>query len=96
MDTAEELEQWLRNEAETRLSRAASRRGYARAGRNLNPEDRKAAHAMAEQLLGRSIPKTDPAEDEKSADVQDRIASKLEREAAKLLRFADFVYSASH
>jgi len=93
MDTANELEQWLRKEASTRIQRAKSRRSCARAGRDCTEEDRAAGHVLAEQMLGRKLPKTSRAEEEQSARIEERIASKLDLEAAMILRFADFVCS---
>jgi hypothetical protein len=91
MNVADDLEKWLRKEASERTAAAISRRGYARDGFNSTDKDRKAAHALAEKMLGRKIPKTTRAEEEESAVIQERIAAKLDKEAAKLLGFADFV-----
>lgn len=88
---ADELEKWLRKEAAERTAAANSRRGYARVGLNSTGKDRKAAHALTEKMLGRKIPKTTKAEEEKSAGIQERIAAKLDQEAAMILGFADFV-----
>ena len=88
MDTAIELEKWLRNEANGRIQKAESRRVSARAGRGCTDEDRAVGHALAEQMLGRKLPKTSRAEEEKSARIEERIASKLDHEAAMILRFA--------
>ncbi len=93
MSTAAELEQWLRKEANDRIQKAAARRGSARVGANLTNEDRKAAHALAEQMMGRKLPKMSRAAEERSAIIEERIASKLEQEAKMLLRFAGFVAS---
>jgi hypothetical protein len=89
----EELEQWLRREAAARIKAANSRREYARNGVSLTDEDRNAAHAIAEHALGRKIPKTTRAEEEKAASVQEKIAAKLEQESAMILGFADYVAS---
>jgi hypothetical protein len=86
-----EMEKWLRSEAAEKRKSAESRRGYAAAGRNENAADRKAAHAITEQLLGRKIPKTTLAQDKEAAEIQDRIAAKLEREASMIEGFADSV-----
>ena len=91
MDTATQLEQWLRQEAAERSQRASSRRSGAMACRNCTDEDRKIAHQLAERSLGRKIPKTTRELDEASAAIQERIASKLDDEAAMLTRFADLV-----
>lgn len=88
---AGELEKWLRKEAAERIAAAKSRRGYAQAGANLTDEDLEAAHVLTEKMLGRKIPKTTRAEDKKSAEIQEKIADRLEREAATILGFADFV-----
>jgi len=85
------LEQWLRKEASERSQHANSRRSSALCSRNCIDEDRKIAHILAEQTLGRKIPKTSKKQDEESAAIQDRIASKLDKEAETLLRFAEFV-----
>jgi hypothetical protein len=94
MGTSEELEIWLRKESADRDMKAKARRGYARSWSNCTDEDRVAAHALAEQMLGRKVPNTTAAQDEESATIQERIAIKLDQEAAMLLRFADFVSSA--
>lgn len=91
MSTAVELESWLRSQAKDRLQKAAARRGYARAGQNLSDEDRKVAHILAEQMMGRRLPQTTRAEERKTAQIEERIASKLDQEAAMLVRFADWV-----
>ena len=44
-------------------------------------------------MAGRALPRTTRAEAKRSADIQDRIAAKLEREAEVLIRFADYVAS---
>jgi hypothetical protein len=93
MDTGTELEQWLRKEAGDRIQKAASRRSYAQASRGGSDEDRAVGHVLAEQMLGRKIPKQSRAEAENSAKMEERIASKLDQEAAMILRFADFVCS---
>jgi hypothetical protein len=95
MDTAIELEEWLRKEAGERIKKSESRRYYARTSENLSEEDRKIAHTLAEQMMGRKLPKTSRAQEKKNAQMEERIASKLDREAATLLRFADFVRSSS-
>jgi hypothetical protein len=93
MDTATELEQWLRKEASERIQRAESRRTYARSGRDCTDEDKAIAHILAEQMLGRKLPKTSRTEEEKNARIEERIASRLDKEAAMILRFANFVCS---
>jgi hypothetical protein len=90
MGISEELENWLRKESADRERTAHSRRGYARAGLNCTDVGRVRAHALAEQMLGRRIPKTTMAQDDESAKIQERIALKLDREAAMLLRFAEY------
>ena len=95
METAIELEQWLRNEAAERTKCANSRKVYARAGQNSSDEERRAAHLMAEKMMGRKLPKTTRAQEAESAKVEEHIAAKLEAEAALLLRFADFVRDSS-
>ena len=93
MSAATELEQWLRDQARTRIQQALARRSYARAGTNLTDVDRRVVHALAEQMSGRKLPKTSRADEAKSATIEEHIASKLEGEAAMLLRFAAFVCS---
>jgi hypothetical protein len=56
--------------------------------------DREASHIIAQQMMGRKLPKTTRAQDERNAQREERIATKLEQEAAKILRFADFVAAA--
>jgi len=90
-ETARELEKWLRDEANERIKRAASRRTYAHAGDGLTDADREAGHRIAEQMMGRNLPRRTRAEDARTARIEVRIASKLEEEAAMLLRFADWV-----
>ena len=95
-DTGTELETWLRTESQQRLQAANSRRVYASAERDATTEDLRIAHAIAEGMAGRSLRRTTRAEAKRSADIQDRIAAKLEREAAMLIRFADYVASSPH
>lgn len=89
-DTARELETWLRKKAADLGKNAASRRSYAQASVDVMEETRKAGHKIAEQMMGRKIPKTSRADDLKSAAINERIAAKLEAEAAMLNRFADY------
>jgi|GEM_PF-5224900 hypothetical protein len=92
MDTATELEQWLRKEAQEKTKYAESRKSAALAFTSETSDaDRKAAHQMAQQIMGRKFPMQSRTEEEKSNRIQIRIAAKLEQEAAMLLRFADFV-----
>ena len=95
MSTAVELEEWLRSEASERIKRAESRRSYVRAGINLSAEDRQIAHVLAEQMMGRKLPKSSRKQDEINAQTQERIATKLEKESTMILRFADFVRDGS-
>jgi hypothetical protein len=90
MDTAIELEQWLRKEAHDKTKRAESRKCYARTP--ASDAERKAAHQLAQQMMGRKFPLQSMEEEEKSHKIEERIALKLEQEAAMLLRFADFVH----
>jgi hypothetical protein len=91
METAVELEQWLRNEAAERTRYAEARKSYVKSGQNLSDEDRRIAHVIAEQMMGRKLPKTSRKQDAESAKMQERIAAKLEAQASMLLRFADFI-----
>ena len=91
MEIAKDLEGWLRKEAGERMRAAESRRGYASAGENLTNEGREAAHKITEQMLGRKISKSTRTEELNSARIQKNIASKLDKEAEMLIRFADFV-----
>jgi hypothetical protein len=93
MGTSQELETWLRKEAADRKRKAESRRGDAKAGLNLTDEDREVARQMAEQMSGRRLPKTTRAQDDEYAKIQERIAAKLENEAARILLFAAYVSS---
>ena len=90
MDTATELEQWLREQAREKTKYAESRRGYARTP--FSDAERKAAHQLAQQMMGRKFPMQSREQEEKSHKIEERIASKLEQEAAMLLRFADFIH----
>jgi hypothetical protein len=90
MDTATELEQWLRKEAQEKTKYAEARRGYARTPSS--DAERKAAHQLAQQMMGRKFKMQSRAEEEKSHKIEERIAAKLEQEAVMLLRFADFVH----
>jgi hypothetical protein len=89
MDTATEIEQWLRKEAHEKTKYAESRKSYTQAPSS--DADRKSAHQLAQQMMGRKFPMQSRVEEEKSNRIQIRIAAKLEQEAAMLLRFADFV-----
>jgi hypothetical protein len=91
MNTAIELEQWLRKEAKERTKYAESRKGYARTP--VSDAERKAAHQLAQKMMGRKFPLQSREEEEKSHKIEERIAEKLEQEAEMLLRFADFVAS---
>jgi len=91
--TAAELEQWLRREADIRTKKAESRRHYARSGKNLTNEDLKLAHVLAEKMAGRKLPRRSRLEEERNNAIEERIASKLDQEAAMIRRFADFVHS---
>jgi hypothetical protein len=93
MSMATDLENWLRKEADDRKCKAASRRHYSTSTMNCSAEDRKIGHMIAEQMMGRKLLKTTRVEDLKNARMEERIAVKLEQEAAMLLRFADFVQS---
>jgi len=83
------LDTWLRARANQLIARANSRRSYAEAGNNLTPDDMKAAHRIAEQMMGRKLPCQTAAQRKKSAEMEQHIASKLEAEAAMLNEFAD-------
>jgi len=91
MNTAIELEQWLRKEATLLRDQAASRRIYAHCGDNLTDTDRKLAHSLSEEMAGRKLPYQSRKQEAENAKMQDQIASKLDKEAARLLRFADYV-----
>lgn len=91
---AENLGNWLRQEAAQRNASAHSRRSAACIERECSDEDRRIAHKMAERALGRRIPKTTRSQDEESAAIQEKIATKLESEAAMILRFADSLSAA--
>jgi hypothetical protein len=95
MDTAMDLEQWLRKEASERSQHASSRRSGAESLVIGTDQDREVAHQIAEQTLGRKIAKTSKVQDEQSAKIQERIAVKLDNEATMLLGFADTVKSLS-
>jgi hypothetical protein len=92
MDTATELEQWLRKEAQEKTKYAESRKSAALAFTSKTSDtERKAAHQLAQKIMGRKFPMQSRVEEEKSNRIQIRIAAKLEQEAAMLFRFADFV-----
>jgi hypothetical protein len=95
VNTALELELWLRDQARERVKNASSRRSYAQSSENLTDDDRKIAHRLAEQMFGRKLPKTTKESDQKNARLDERIAEKLDEEAAMLTRFADFVRDSS-
>jgi hypothetical protein len=90
MDTAIELEQWLRKEAHDKTKWAESCKDYARTP--ASDAERKAAHQLAQQMMGRKFPLQSRDEEEKSHKIEEKIAAKLDQEAAMLLRFADFVH----
>lgn len=94
-DTAAELEGWLRKGATDRTRQAESRRDYARSSVGLSGVDRREAHRLAEQMMGRKLPTTTRDQDRASAKCEERIAVKLDLEAAMLTRFADFISSLS-
>ena len=95
MNTANELERWLRKEANERLQRSESRRSGARLMANLSDEDLRSAHRLAEQMSGRKLSKQSRAQREENSKIEERIASKLDKEAEMLFRFADFVAKGS-
>ena len=64
MNTAIELEQWLRKETNGRIQKAGSRRADVRTGQHCTNKDRIIAHVLAEQMLGRNLPKTSRAVEE--------------------------------
>ena len=90
MSIGDDLERWLRAEAAERTKTAAGRRGNAQTA-NATDADRKAAHKITEQMLGRKVPKTTRAQDAESDAIQERIAAKLDAEAAMITGFADWL-----
>jgi len=49
------------------------------------------AHSLSEEMAGRKLPYQSRKQEAENAKMQDQIASKLDKEAARLLRFADYV-----
>jgi hypothetical protein len=91
METRQELEKWLRDRAVHCSLQAAGRRSAAREPDGFTEEDRKISHKLAEQMMGRRLPKISAAERAKNAAIDERIAKKLDEEAEMMLRFAAFV-----
>jgi hypothetical protein len=91
MSIAVELEQWLRDEAAQKLRYAESRKQGARLTANLSDEDVESARRTAEQMMGRKLPKQSKTQRQNNSRIEERIATKLQKEGEMLIRFADFV-----
>ncbi len=85
------LTAWLLTEAEARTNSAESRRDTAATMRGATAEELRAAKKTAEQMHGRKLPRVSATVEsaQKSAEIDERIAAKLENEARQLLAWAD-------
>lgn len=86
---------WLEEQADDRRNRAAARRETARTFRNASAADMEAARRTAEQMSGRRISKSSPAEDIEAARSNERIAAALEEEAARLEGWTRHIFDAA-
>jgi hypothetical protein len=91
------LVDWLEREATQRIQNAKSRREYSSAVRNATTAELRYAKDLAEKMAGHrlevSASKKAAAE---SADIDDRIASKLEAEARQLKQWAEAMKGEGH
>ena len=88
----ERLAFWLRNESEELAKNAISRREEAATMRVATVAELRASKVMAEKMHGHKISVSDSKKDASTyADIQDRIALKLESKASQLKAWADMV-----
>jgi hypothetical protein len=90
-ETIRNLESWLRSEANKREQAAKSRRECASTMRDATPDSLAEGRRLAESMIGRKLPKTTPEEARKAAELDERIASKVEAESIQLTQFADAI-----
>jgi hypothetical protein len=89
----EEISNWLQNAAEERVKMVLSRRGEASSMREADPEDLKAAKTLAEKMSGRKMPNaiTTTESAVAHAEMQDRVAQRIEMEAIKMSKWSEFL-----
>jgi len=86
--------EWLNNEAEELAKQAIARENYAKCDETtLLKEDERRTHRMAEQMMGRKIPRSTSAELRRDAHIQRKIADKCDMESKQLSRWSDLVLS---
>lgn len=90
----EKLREWLLGRAEQLNAQAEGRKQMAASSRcEVSPKDRRIAHKLAEQMMGRRLPKTTAAEEKRSAEIDEKIAAKYEDEARQLTEWAALLAS---
>jgi folate-dependent phosphoribosylglycinamide formyltransferase PurN len=94
-DTFKEISDWLRKEAESRISAASSRRANAKSMREATAEDLRTAKRMAEKMSGKKLDKVSVTTEsaKASASLDEKIAAKLEDEARQLLVWSGYLSS---
>ena len=87
------LADWLDNKAEEQMKHAISRENEARVMRGATAAELRSAKRMAEKMSGRKLDMVDSTKDgaRAGAEVQERIAAKLECEARQLSAWAEAV-----
>lgn len=95
MEQLKQIEDWLRKESDKCLKQAAGRRDSASAMKDATVEELRAAKRLAEKMAGRKLPRisTDVKSANEDAQLQDRIATKLESEALQFTEWADHLAS---
>jgi hypothetical protein len=88
-----QLVDWLRNEAEEKMTHVLSRRDGAKAMKGLTASQLRNAKKSTEKIFGRKLDlvKADVKSNEDNVAMQERIADKYEIEARKLSNWADII-----